>query len=660
MKTKYLYLVLFIAHIVITGCQTSDNEGISDVDRLIEMADSARLTAKDSIIIYADSALSLAMDYEYNEGIIKGYYRMAVGYYFANQLDTTIYWAEKAINYNPEHIDTTILYDEKGKVHNLLGIINKTTKGSEGYEKAIEHYLASIKYAEKLGISEPLANTYHNIVDVFRLTKDYDKALEYNLKAEQLYKELNKLNHIPVVLTSRGNIQYSMGDTLKALNTYKEALRVEKNSLENQVSLLQNIGAAYLELNVQDSAILYFEKALPIYEQFGDIKGIWGRANTYNNIGLYYMDKGIFSEAIRYSEKGLALAKQYGFLDLIETSNSNIAQTYDKWGKYKEALSFYKSYSNARDSLYSADVAKAVQDAEGKYQAKKKEYENELLRKDNILKTTALKAANVRNALIGIVLLFTLVILYLVYQSRKQYKEQNKKLETANNIINQQYNELLLNNQQLQEINNAEIAKNETLVQQTEQLIAANEQAIAEKKHLVTDISALEEEQERLKQEKIKLDAHLQEMKAKGDELMQEQQKIELQQAELAKENEALKKQVLLLMPVDRDINVGKRTLAWSSDITHIVKGDANKRNYCLFYSRDNDIGERQITFQNLLKELPQHFVQIHKSSIVNVTHVSYEKGSDWVRIKGMNKSLSVTKKDELWDKYSKHRGSEV
>lgn len=159
-------------------------------------------------------------------------------------------------------------------------------------------------------------------------------AIEYFVKDRDKYGQAQAYNNL--------GIPYNfLGDYLKAINCFKEALRLneEIEDPELEAGCYVNMGISYAEMGRIDESIELTEKALNIYDQVFDIEG---QISCYLSLGTAYDGKGEFEIGIEYFHKALELARQYGDPYSESACLSDLGTAYNIAGKYEKALKFHK------------------------------------------------------------------------------------------------------------------------------------------------------------------------------------------------------------------------------------------------------------------------------------------------------------------------------
>ena len=389
-------------------------------------------------------------------------------------------WSTK-LNYS---VGLANSYRYKGNVYTIQGKFNKSLVL---YDKALSIYK---KYHYEKGI----AASYVDLGGTYSRLGDIDRSLDYTLKAIPEYKTLKDTANLSRVYTNIGIFYYQNKDYKRAHSYFNLALDYFKNKNNPQVlgMLYNNIGVLLRDEKKTDEALHYHLEAEKIRKKIGDINGL---AFSYFNIGNIYKDKKNYKLALKYHFKSVAIRKKQNYTSDLSYSYYEIGSIYlsenkspkaltyaDKafklaikssslknqeralnlktdiyshLGQYKKAFLYNKKYHIVRDSLINYKKSKKFAELTNKYEARGKEQEIKLLKKEKSFQHAELKKAEtLRDSLFfGSALLFvTLILLTTGYRakknSEKELQQKNKDLEQANDLILQ--NEKIMEKQALQ------------------------------------------------------------------------------------------------------------------------------------------------------------------------------------------------------------------
>ncbi len=193
---------------------------------------------------------------------------------------------------------------------------------------------------------------------------DYISALEYSMKAIDLWNILEKKTHNNVLTKIKnqkskafGNIAavyYKQGQYPKSLDYYFKAMKIAEE-LKNKIviaSNLGNIGLIYDDQGDYSKALEYYLKALKLREELGNKNYI---AIQLGNIGVCYKEQAdvyrskgdtsasviYYSKALDYYFKALKINEELGIKKGISKNYGNIGNVYNVQEKYTEALDYF-------------------------------------------------------------------------------------------------------------------------------------------------------------------------------------------------------------------------------------------------------------------------------------------------------------------------------
>ncbi len=302
------------------------------------------------------------------------------------------------INANDFKLATELIFNslnlyEKFKDHKYvskcyiqIGLINHRLKNSS---KCIEFYKKSIDVATKIGNKNSVSSAYILLGNIYSEQKNYDIALEYYNRALQIEKEQKHNLEIAGILLNVGSIFYEKNQLSKAENYYKDALKL---NLEN--------------------------------------KNIVGLAECYINIGSINYNLSNYKDA----EKNYSEALKYvdeNDLSLKENLFYNLGEVNFKLGNFDKSFQYQDSCITIKDSIYSHESIKSLNDMQTKYESTKTKLE---------LEKKELEANNkqliIYAAFGGCVLL--LGGFFFIFSGLKKQRKVNTLLEEKNSIIEDQ------------------------------------------------------------------------------------------------------------------------------------------------------------------------------------------------------------------------------
>lgn len=145
---------------------------------------------------------------------------------------------------------------------------------------------------------------------------------ELKLAKQYIDSELINGNQDTELLREKGNVEYLLGDTKSAIISFKQYLKKRPNNLD----VLNNLGAFYIELGYLDSAQLVFQKVLVI--------------DNKNNDGLYGLSY-VFMEKEEFSNAKQILINQIEHYPDAHKAMNSLGLCYKELGELDESLIFF-------------------------------------------------------------------------------------------------------------------------------------------------------------------------------------------------------------------------------------------------------------------------------------------------------------------------------
>jgi two-component system NarL family sensor kinase len=314
-----------------------------------------------------------------------------------------------------------------------------------------------------------VAVTSVNLGLILQNKGDYDASLEYQLEALRIVTKLDDQGLKGSVLTNIGNVHFLNEKFDKAKAYYFDALLLKKSLpdddfRQNIQKTLLNIGNVYGRLEAQDSAIYYYQEALPYAIKANDSKSLaliytdlghaYSKKKEYNLAGDFFKKAlAVYGEekyendydqsillwsmgenelrrnnipaAVTLAEQSLALSKKIENLNRLRDSYGLLAEVYEANNQFGPALQAEKFHKIYEDSLLNIDTNTKIAELETKYETEKKDQQILLLDQENSLQ----KATNDRNKILIIGLFLVVILLVLVfYLWRRQARIGHEKV----------------------------------------------------------------------------------------------------------------------------------------------------------------------------------------------------------------------------------------
>ncbi|MGV3461479.1 MAG: tetratricopeptide repeat protein [Flavobacterium sp.] len=397
--------------------------------------------------------------------------------------DSSIYYFRKSLSF----VDAF----PRNKVRSLLNL-------SIAYRNKGEHPTAIKLAQEVVDINTKIANeigvgmAYGEIASSYNLMNDYDKSIDYLLKAINILKKQKGNKQLAAVKQKLANTYLRQENFDFALDIYKECL-VDFKAMgadKNYHLTLLNMGEAYIHTNRLSQARSVLTEAALGLEKYGDkeimgityskignlerqlknnAKAIAGYDNAFNyllesksqhlvRIGSEYIDLLNFSNNFTLAKE--IIAKVDASKKLQNTNDADklvyqkaVAVTYAHTNDDKKAIEAFKNTVVMMDSLAIKEKKEDVKEIQAKFQTEEQREKNIALAANNETLQKAIEnEKRVRILYIGGSVAVIILILSILRQLQLKNKLQNQELKSIaaeKNLIEQQHrHDTELNNAQ--------------------------------------------------------------------------------------------------------------------------------------------------------------------------------------------------------------------
>jgi len=427
----------------------------------------------DSSMQYADEAMNLAKELDYEVGIAAA---------FRNYGQIYVYWGNYPLALNNYHKSLS-LYEKLENKH-TVGLVNyeigKTHYFAGNYEKTIEYaYTALEIFRERtvdgttVGNAKDTITIYGALGETYAILRMWDKSLEFDLKELDLMKRNNFKNVELMMATFHAGTQfYNMGEIDSAKVYFFKALAYPGRSLNMTTLKYRNnihLGWLYNYAGKIDSALYYLHTANKYYNEKGFL--FWALV-TSNNLGYihyknnelnkaekyYLQSERTFDEMLTknswYRHDSLKHIANIGFemyfpvppIELKEMMWANGLFMYSMLYKINktrkridDALNYHIAYAKAKDTLNNLRQNHEIIDLQTKYETERHEEELENLAQENAIQELKLKQSGY--FLFGLGALVIIVILIAVFIIRlNKLRDQQKTLLLQQKLFRSQMN----------------------------------------------------------------------------------------------------------------------------------------------------------------------------------------------------------------------------
>jgi len=243
--------------------------------------------------------------------------------------------------------------------------IAKSYKLLKDYEKSLDFYMQSLNYANSYNPQFPLIITiYYEIATVYFCEGKYENSLENNFKAISAYANLKyDLENIEFVriLENIANCYNQLEIKSQACEFYSKSFNAYKNSIfkeiEENIKSYENLISTYTTKRDFDNSILYYQKALDIFNSKIKEKILYAFQQNligfeyshyfqnYSDSICYFLEALSVSQNL-YGSKSLKCAEIYQNLGYAFLNNLNFVSAKENYLKSEQIMQNYYHISS--------------------------------------------------------------------------------------------------------------------------------------------------------------------------------------------------------------------------------------------------------------------------------------------------------------------------
>ncbi|MGK7395617.1 MAG: tetratricopeptide repeat protein [Candidatus Cyclobacteriaceae bacterium M3_2C_046] len=416
----------------------------------------------DVAILYADSAEQSAQTIDFTEGIL---WSREIK---AKALQKRANY-EQALKYYDQVIDLATQLQDYDKMAQGYIAIGEIYLGLKKYEPAIETLERGLKLEENIISPEVLTSLYTNCWTACWKLNQFKKALVFQEKALEIYKQNQDNQRIARKLNSIGLTFRRLNQLDQALKYYMKTLKLDQDHgrQEEIARTMHHIGEIYLLQQKPAEAIDYFSQALKLKKAIGKKEAY---VDSYLLLGKALMQRELYETAGDTLQTALHLAVQVQDIPHIVETHQALAWLYRLNGQTEASLTYYDQYMAWKDSLFNMEIAQKIADISANYEFNQKEREIALLANEKKLLTAEanIQQLKSRSKSYLIILLMVLIAFSSMMAFIMHRRHENKKKD--NQTITKQYQEISKQKEQVEKQRDI-IARNIRELEEAQQII---------------------------------------------------------------------------------------------------------------------------------------------------------------------------------------------
>ncbi|UII30829.1 hypothetical protein LVD17_21280 [Fulvivirga ulvae] len=402
--------------------------------RILVKLSQSPLIPRNKALNYAQEALYISEKNQYTFGVALSNYALIA---FAKSPGEIEHYTSEA---------REIFNNQKNTVHEgntLLAAAAQHLDISANYITALTYARQFLSLNEEKKDHQALARGWNLIGEVYRISKNYDKALE---AYRQSVKHVNLST--PADYTSPfiniATVYKELGEYSNALNKYDSVLRyLVANNLAGSNTTAYIIcrkAQTHLLTGSYHEALSEAKESLELYTELNFTRGLVLALSTLAEAQLKVGD---YQNAVETGSRAIDTASSFGFTtEEFDEVHRIVAAAYEALGNYKMAYSYQKKYTDVINQIYSPESYIQLANEQVKLETEKRELENRLLEKQARIDEAIIEQHRYINIFVIIVLILVVATSLYIYKNLRVKQRLNFELKEKQDEILQQSEEL--------------------------------------------------------------------------------------------------------------------------------------------------------------------------------------------------------------------------
>lgn len=306
--------------------------------------------------------------------------------YFFENLNQTLVFTERGMNLGFSKNDSAFA----GKMIMYHGRANYF---AGNYDKAAAEFYRAISILKAMNDKPNLASCHNDLAKLYRKIRNLDLAMDNYDISLKLFSQVKDSAGICMVLNESGVVYEYQKDYKKAIEKYNASKTIAEklnDSLAVSYSLSFIAGVYTLQGKFNEAEQLLLEafeirKALNIQLP---------TALLLADLGNNALMKGDYAKAKNYLVQSNTIAFALNYDQLMAENYEKLAEVAQQQGDFKMALNFFKKGVAVRDSIYTLEKTKQIDELSTQYKTQKKEHQirflSEEIKRKNILLFSAI------------------------------------------------------------------------------------------------------------------------------------------------------------------------------------------------------------------------------------------------------------------------------
>ena len=353
--------------------------------------------------------------------------------YLNTNPDSTIFYAKKALSLATKANDLT-------ETARSYAIIADGFQKKNQLQSSIEYYLKTIQFSEKHHLESVLGSAYNGLGVNYYYLDDMSKAETYIKKGAAAKLKAKDYTYYTIILTNLASLyfyQERYHDAIDILLSAEKEL-IKEGEEYYLASLYNSIGASYQLISPElDSAEIYYQKSIDYATKFKIQDNL---ITGYHNLGELHFKRKNYSQAIQFLKKAELESEKFAIEKYKLSVYATLSEVYETMGDFSNALYYKKLEYELNKSVFTTEKQKTIEELEIKYETAKKEQEIQAQKEE--IQQTKLSAEKAKNRfyliLFSGLIVFILAgfsVVFILQRKKSARLLEQEKLKIFENIV---------------------------------------------------------------------------------------------------------------------------------------------------------------------------------------------------------------------------------
>ncbi len=231
----------------------------------------------------------------------------------------------------------------------LYSTVASIYSSKDAFDIALDYYLKALEIYKGLGNKKEAMRVENNLAIIYAQNKNKEKALEYFLHVYNYQKSNKDAIQLVKILNNIGTI-YLEKNTDSSLYYYKKANEINQNLNDNtlNVYIYTNLGRTYTLKNESSKANAFFKKA---FSKIDTTTKPSLKSFVFYSYAQYNLQEKKYDSVITYATKALHLHKNFPYSFTTQKLSKILYRAYDSIQDYKNAVKYFQKYNTISDSI---------------------------------------------------------------------------------------------------------------------------------------------------------------------------------------------------------------------------------------------------------------------------------------------------------------------